>query len=318
MSEGRGFDSDADEEDVSTQALDVEDVPTQALEVAEPPGVDGTGGGLAPALDLDAPTELIAAPAPSPLDDIFAADRFREFDDAPLLLPRRVEELEAGGASVGVAAAAVGETSDDDEAGPAIATRGARRREDARRRPGILGWLAVGLGAVLALIALFLLGTRIPQWIDPEPLAVETPTSTPTPTPTLVARPDGPVAPGTYAWNELGGGECLADYVDPWQPEFTVVDCAGPHPAQLTYRGTVAADATAAYPGEEALAAQLPIACGSPTALNLAAAGAYVDVQVQASYPVSAEAWDAGERDYYCFVTRASGEPLTGSLAPTG
>lgn len=294
MSEGRGFDPDSEGEDVSTQELDI----------------------------ADAPTEVIAAPEPSPLDDVFASDRFVEFDDAPLLLPRWVEELEAGGATAGVSAAAVGETLGDDEGEPATATRGARRRADARRRPGILIWVAAGLGAVLALIALFVIGTRIPQWFAPEPVAVETPTPaptpTPTPTPTPVARPDGPVAPGTHAWNELGGGECLADYVDPWQLEFTVVDCAEPHPAQLAYRGTFEAEATAAYPGEEALAAQLPIACGSPTALNLAAAGAYADVQVQASYPVTAEAWDAGERDYYCFVTRASGEPFTGSVAPTG
>ena len=49
--------------------------------------------------------------------------------------------------------------------------------------------------------------------------------------------------------------------------------------------------------------------------LDLSAAAALADVQVQGSYPVSDEQWTAGERRYYCFVSRSGGEPLTGTLA---
>ena len=49
--------------------------------------------------------------------------------------------------------------------------------------------------------------------------------------------------------------------------------------------------------------------------INIAAAGAFPTVQVQGSYPVTEEQWEAGERRYYCFLSLASGEPITGSLA---
>ena len=69
------------------------------------------------------------------------------------------------------------------------------------------------------------------------------------------------------------------------------------------------------YPGEEALAAQMSLLCSAPGVLNLAAAGGVTDLQVQGAFPVSEEQWDAGERDYFCFVSRSSGEPITGSVA---
>jgi hypothetical protein len=36
---------------------------------------------------------------------------------------------------------------------------------------------------------------------------------------------------------------------------------------------------------------------------------------VQGAYPATAEQWEAGQRDIFCFVSRSSGEPLTGSIA---
>ena len=41
----------------------------------------------------------------------------------------------------------------------------------------------------------------------------------------------------------------------------------------------------------------------------------YTDVQFEGSYPATSSQWDAGDRSYYCFVNRSSGDPLTGSLA---
>jgi hypothetical protein len=67
-------------------------------------------------------------------------------------------------------------------------------------------------------------------------------------------------------------------------------------------------------PGEAAITAQLNLACTAPSVLDFAAAGAYPDVQWQASYPVSEAQWAAGQREYSCFISRSSAEPLTGSV----
>ncbi len=192
-------------------------------------------------------------------------------------------------------------------------------RDGVTRRQKVLLAIAGGLVAVLALVALFLLGTRLPAILAsgevPEP--VITPSDTPTPTPT--EAPVGPVAPGVWAWDALLGGECLDPYTDPWAEEFTVVDCADPHPAQLVYRGVFPPSAEGVtndpFPGTQALQGQLSLLCTAPGVVDLAAAGQYPDVQFQGSYPATQEQWDAGERSYYCFVSRSSGEPLTGSIA---
>jgi non-ribosomal peptide synthetase component F len=49
--------------------------------------------------------------------------------------------------------------------------------------------------------------------------------------------------------------------------------------------------------------------------INLAAAGAYNDAQIQGSYAVNEDEWAAGQHDYFCFVSRKTGQPLTGSVA---
>lgn len=199
----------------------------------------------------------------------------------------------------------------------------------------ILAGVGGGLLAVIALIALFLLGTRLPDLLGPAP-AVATPT--PTPTPTRVPLAAGPVPPGTYDWDELLGGECLEPYdatAGAWAEEYTVVDCATPHSAQMVYRAwfppepaptpdpadpdaePVDPDAEpvwAEYPGPEALQAQVSLLCSAPGVIDYAAARAYTDVQLQGSYPMTAEQWET-DPSYYCFVNRSSGEPLTTSLA---
>lgn len=290
------------DEDLETQALDAVDVPT-------PRAAPRSGAADVPTQAIDAvdlPTEAVH---PTALPDDPGGS---------------ITELIAGPLAAGAARAAALAAERDDDRDPAIESRRARARAEASRRPGILVIVAIALGAVLVLAGLFLLGMRIPEWTaapiaEPEPTvsAPVEPSATPTPEPsTAPPRPAAPAPAGVAEWTALAGGECLDPWVDPWQLEYTVVDCAAPHPAQLTWRGPISEDPAAAYPGEEALASQVPIVCGAPTAIDLAAAGAYADIQVQAAYPVSAEAWAAGERDWFCFVTRSSGEPLTGSVAP--
>lgn len=190
----------------------------------------------------------------------------------------------------------------------------------------VLAGVGGGLLAVLLLIGLFLLGTRLPDLLGPAP-AVATPTPTPTPT-RIAALPIGPVEPGTYDWDELLGGECLEPYdvtTGAWAEEYTVVDCAVPHSAQMVYRAWFPAEPAdpedpdaepvwGAYPGAAALQAQISLLCSAPGVVDLAAAGAYSDAQIQGSYPMTEEQWET-DPSYYCFVSRSSGEPLTTSVA---
>ncbi|PFG30317.1 septum formation family protein [Paramicrobacterium agarici] len=178
-------------------------------------------------------------------------------------------------------------------------------------RPLVLVGLAVA--AIVVLGGLFWVGTLIPGMVSAsQPEATES--STPTPTQSLPA--EGTLPAGTYAWDQLRGGECLGEYQSPWAEEFTVVDCEAEHDAQLVAVGTMSDDEGAAFPGEDELASQIYLLCSDPGVIDLAKAGEYGDVQVQGSYPVTEEQWNDGQRNYYCFVDRASGEPLTGSLVP--
>jgi hypothetical protein len=203
----------------------------------------------------------------------------------------------------------------------AEATQSARDKSPQSRSQKIVMWVSIGVIAVVVLVGLFILGTRIgtPPLAAPTPTpasASASPSPTPSPTPTETVAAVGPVAPGVYRWDKLLGRECVDPYVSPWEQSFTVVDCGVGHHAQLTSKGAFAGDAAAAYPGEAALKAQLNLLCTAPAALNLGAAGGYPDLQFQASYPATDASWAKGDRFYYCFVSRSGGDVLTGSLAP--
>ena len=254
--------------------------PTEPMEV-----VDQAGAPVG-----DAATELLREPEQGgALNELFGSDSFQEYHEP--LIPT------------------------------APRARGASSRAPLARSQKTLFWVAGSLIALLAVVAIFFGGTRIPLLLGPAPGAGPMPslTASPTPTPTPTERPSGPVEPGDYAWDSLGGGECLEPFVDAWQEEYTVVDCAEPHSAQLVSRAPFAlaegATEPGPYPGEGVLAAQMSLLCSAPEAIDLTAAGAFSDLQVQGAYAVTPEAWQAGENEYFCFVSRSSGEPLTGSLA---
>lgn len=266
--------------------------PTQALERAplRPPGAEEPG---------------------SPLDSLFGDDSFRDYDsslgpdpsNAPWANRGRSKEL------VPVAPAGGGDGTPPPP------------RSLSTLQKALLG-AGGGILAVLALVALFLAGTRLPDLLGPAP-AVSTPM--PTPTPTMTVLPIGPVDPGAHLWSELLGGECLEPFEDAWQVEYTVVNCAEPHGGQLVLRAWFAdKDADPAvpwvgkpddpFPGAEALKAQIGILCSAAGVYDVAAASAYTDAAIQGAYPVTAEQWEE-DPSYYCFVSRSSGEPLTGTLA---
>jgi hypothetical protein len=56
------------------------------------------------------------------------------------------------------------------------------------------------------------------------------------------------------------------------------------------------------------------VLCSLPSVLNFGQANATTDIQVSSSFPVDAAAWATGDRTYFCFVERASGESLPGDL----
>lgn len=253
-------------------------------------------GGVPPAPEFPPPpTEAFADIAgPSGIDSLFGENRFVDYEEEP------------GRSENPFVRARTSDALDADDS-----SRGAEIPKSQK----VLIWIAGSLVAVLALLALFLVGTKLPDLLGPAPAVIETPSMTPTPTPTVL--PVGPVAVGVHRWNQLLGGECLSPYAGPWENEYTVVDCETPHPAQLVARGTFdAADGVVlAYPGMEALQSQVNLLCTSPKVVDYKKATEYTDVQFEASYAVSAEEWNTGNRDYYCFLSRSTGGDLEGSVA---
>ena len=281
------------------------EVPTQAFSWSDDPAATvAIPAAELPDAAAQPPTERIAADSATPIDALFGESSFQDYDDSLLAnvpdgaLPRRAGPRPPRGAGAPL-----------------------------QRNQRILIIVAGALVAVLILIALFFLGTRLHGALaaptpSPTPTASKTPTPTPTPTPT------GMAAPGVHKWTELRGGECIAPFTSVWAETFTVVDCATPHPAQMVFRGTFPATAAApstatpapsatpgGYPGVAALQAQINLLCTAPRVIDLSVAGGYTDIQFQGAYAGDAQEWNGGQHDYFCFVSRSSGQPLTNSVA---
>jgi hypothetical protein len=284
--------------DVPTQAL-----PGQALSPTwepEPSAGAWFAAPLDPALDgvtevLNA--ELVGSSAPegegreaTALDDLFGDNQFKDFSDEPFIAPLPTRQPSGGSGG---------------EVGPKPT------RAPIPRNQKILMWIAGGLVAALALVALFTLGTKLSGAVAP-PAALPTPTATETVPPVAAI---GPVAPGEHRWDELLGGECIAPYQSAWQDSYVVVDCTTPHPAQMVFRGKFDDPASATYPGIDALQKRVPALCGAPTVINYAVAGSAADIQITASFAADESDWDAGNRTYYCFATRAAGATFSSSIA---
>lgn len=229
------------------------------------------------------------------LDDLFGESSFREYDDGRLIPVRAAvnDDLSETGGSGGRPPAS----------GPGSTQK-------------TLLWALGGILALIALGILFVLGTRLPSLLGPAPVISASPS--PSPSPSIDAeRPIGPVEPGVHRWDELLGGECLEPYTNPWVDEFTVVDCALPHSAQLVTRAAFPEELadSIVYPGEAALRAPLAVLCTHSDIIDYAAAGRYPDIQFDSSYPIDQEQWNDGPRDYFCFLSRSSGEPIEGTIA---
>lgn len=198
--------------------------------------------------------------------------------------------------------------------GGSTGTRPAQEVDGGGRSPvKVLAWIAGALAVVLLVVGGFALVTRvIGGGGASEQSASDAGGTVDLPDPTAMQ------APGVYPWNQLFGGECLEPFQDAWAEEFTVVDCAVPHAAQLVLRGEVSTDQAAAFPGEAEVAAQVAQLCAAEGVIDPAAVGDVTDLQMQASYPVTEEQWTSGDRTFYCFVNRASGEPLAVGVQGAG
>ncbi|MWJ86527.1 large membrane associated protein, partial [Clavibacter michiganensis subsp. michiganensis] len=196
---------------------------------------------------------------------------------------------------------------------PALPAAAPPRGPRGPRRTGL--WVGGAILLVLLLVGLFYLGQRLGSAAAPDaaPVATATPEATPTPSPTPTDPVQGPAAAGVQAWDALLGGECIDPYTTPWEEEFTVVDCGSEHHAQMVAR--VALPQTGdTFPGEEAVRDSADELCIADTVIDYAAARGYSDVQYQSAYPISQDEWTAGDRDAYCFVSRAGGGTFTNSI----
>lgn len=263
---------------------------TQLMPVSEP--LPATIAPSTPASGMPASDSGLFGEPGSALDALFGEEQFREYETGVLDPNERPFAGKSAQAAI---------------ASPVEAVPVSRAQK-------VLLSVAGGLVAVLALVALFFVGTRLPALLKPAPAAVISPPSS-SPSAVSTTKPVGPVANGGHPWTALLGGECLDPYTSPWVDKFTVVDCAKPHPAQMVFRGTFDTPADQGYPGVETLQSQISLLCAAPGVIDLAAAGAYSDAQVQGSYAVDDQQWAEGEHDYFCFVSRSSGQPLTGSVA---
>jgi hypothetical protein len=183
--------------------------------------------------------------------------------------------------------------------------------------------VAAFVAAAALIVVLYFAGTRFAEGATAAaPVAApssSTPTPTPaptaTPTPAIGAIPTIAATPGPNDWTALAGGECLVGFTTPWAEEFTVVDCAAEHTAQLVATGVFDGDADAPYPGDAELAARMNLLCTAPTVLDYAVSATVPDIQWQAAYPATGTQWESGDRRWFCYFSRASGGSLGASLA---
>ena len=280
---------------------------------------------IAPLIDL--PVDSIFV---SPIDSLFGETQFKDYEGEPLVgpLPTGLNPFAGAFASPSASASPSAATPTsantsviEGVAAPVVATVAAPPSEPGApfsKNQKLLFWLSGGVIALLVLAILFVIGTKIAA--APTPAASSksaTPKVVPSSSAGLTPSATGPAAAGLHLWSDLRGGECVDPYSNPFDLRFTVVDCAAPHPAQMVFRGTFPGEATVAYPGLDSLQSQITSLCTAPGVIDLAKAGAYSDIQFRASFAATTEEWTKGQHDYFCFVNRSGGEPITGSLAGT-
>lgn len=165
-----------------------------------------------------------------------------------------------------------------------------------------LRWIGLILGLVVIIAAAVVGGFLWGSSNAPKP--------TPTPTPTPTHHADG-----TYSWQEVEPGDCIADFKSAWQDTFAVVNCTSDHNAQMLVKQRFE-DAPVAYPGAKVLSPQVAKLCASPANYNKAAAHEYTQLALLGAYPQSEAEWTKSPT-YECFISAPQGTVLTTDLMPT-
>lgn len=138
-------------------------------------------------------------------------------------------------------------------------------------------------------------------------------TATVTPSPSPVTS----LSPGTYDFDALITGSCLATFPSAWEETYDVVPCASAHVAQVIRVGQVPGYAPGTFAGEAAVqAAVLPL-CTEPGVLDSGAAQANPNVIITFSFPVTEAQWRESKGAFMCFASNADGSALAGSLLAT-
>ena len=282
----------------------------EPVEVSEP-ATELISHNARPAPYFSSDSDEDADPA-SPIDSLFGETRFSDYEDEPMIGPIPAELNPF--ASAKPVASAVPSLQPNET--PIVASPPREPPAAISKNQRLMFWIAGGVIALLVLTLLFVLGTKIATpAVSVAVVTSATPKASSPQTP--APAQSGQAAVGPHLWSDLRGGECVDPYTNPFQLKYAVVDCAAPHPAQMAFRGTFPGEVTAAYPGLESLQSQINLLCTAPGVIDLATAGAYSDIQFQASYAVTADEWTKGQHDYFCFVNRAGGDPITGSVAGT-
>jgi len=171
------------------------------------------------------------------------------------------------------------------------------------------GELSIVSGTPLAGIADI---RSVPVALPYKPKAVATPTIPKLPTIAVHPR-----AAGTWAWDELNGGECIEPFTDATADSYTVVDCSSTHSAQLVRVGDLRKDASMPiYPGDSAIGLVATGACYKSGIIKDSAYVSYPSLTSSIHYPTSQTQWNKGDTFYYCFAhTTPISSTITGSVA---
>lgn len=176
-------------------------------------------------------------------------------------------------------------------------------------------WIAGTLVVLAAIAGAFVVGQGVASSGEDAPPAVRAEVSDEIPAvfPELTGVPR---QPGVWAWSEMRGGECIDGFEGAFAENYTVVECAGSHEAQLFSAELLSRDPAAPFPGEEQVRVEARERCDLRGSVDYSVAGNYSDLIVEYSYPVTELQWERGERGVYCFVLRRSGAVLEADLRP--
>lgn len=164
---------------------------------------------------------------------------------------------------------------------------------------------------VLLLLALLAIGVIAGWFLARQWTASNATSASPPPTTSAVT----PTASGDFSLLQLEAGMCIDRFAAAEAREFAVVDCAESHNAELFARVPVAdvlPDAGDTRPSDAGLAEWAQLACQDSEVFDRDAAVELAEAEVVAAWPTAGH-WEAGLRDFSCFVTAE--EPWKGQFS---